>query len=94
MFDHIELKFVHYIKLKIDQFILSNHITLFLDNNKISHISDKISIIIYHYNLAFNIIFHLKYIFDFIQAIVFSYLYILDLIYFEFIIHNYYNINI
>ena len=87
-------KWFHHIELRINQFILSNHIALFLDNNEILHIFDKTSIIMHYYDLILSIIFHLKYIFDFIQAIVSSYLYIFNLIYFEFIIYNYYNINI
>src|SRR5947207_13278908 len=94
MFDGIELKFIHRIELRIDQFILSNHTALFPDDNEIPRISDKTSVIMHHHDLAPITIFHLKCIFDFVQATISSYLYILDLICFEFIIHNYYNINI
>ena len=94
MFGGIELKFVYRIELRIDQFTLSNRTALFPDDSEIPRISGKTSVIMRHHDLAPITIFHLKCIFDFVQAAVPSYPCILDLVCFEFIIHNYYNTNI
>jgi len=94
MFNRIELKFVYRIKLRIDQFILSNHTALFPDDNEIPRISDKTSVIMHHHDLAPITIFHLKCIFDFVQAAVPPHPCISDLVCFEFVIHNYYNTDI